>query len=217
MMDAAEFQRIAKVPQEVFDDYQEWSNLLTHWNKKINLVSASTVSNFWLRHALDSFQLTQFIPAQATTILDMGSGAGFPGLAFAIHAGQMQNGQHVTLVESNGKKCNFLRAVIRALDLPATVLQARAENMQPKPYDVITARAFAPLPKLLGYSTPFWTPNTLGIYPKGERWQDEVKAAQKQWRFTFEAKDSQTDEAAKILLVSGLKRVNTRYTSGENT
>ncbi len=135
----------------------------------------------------------------------MGAGAGFPGLAFAIHAAQEQNGQHVTLVESNGKKCNFLRAVIRELGLPATVLQVRAENTPPQSYDIITARAFAPLPKLLTYSAPFWSETTLGIFPKGERWQDEVDAAQTEWQFNLETKPSQTDENAKTLLVSGLE------------
>ena len=206
MMDGAEFKELAKVSEETFEHYNQWGNLLTHWNNKINLVSTATISNFWLRHALDSQQLCDLLPNGNLKILDMGSGAGFPGLAMAIalKTNERLTG-HVTLVESNGKKCNFLRAVIRELDLPATVLQARAENIPLKPYNVITARAFAPLPKLLAYSAPFWSETTVGIYPKGERWQGEVKAAQLDWKFTFETKPSQTDEAAKILLVSGLE------------
>ena len=208
MMDADEFKVVTDVSHETFEHYKEWSNLLSHWNRKINLVSSHTINNFWLRHALDSYQLTGYVPSGAKTILDMGAGAGFPGLAFAIHAAQEQNGQHVTLVESNGKKCNFLRAVIRELGLPASVMQARAENIRPQPYDIITARAFAPLPKLLTYSAPFWSETTIGIFPKGERWQDEVKAAQTYWCFKLESEPSQTDENAKTLLVRGLERVN---------
>ena len=205
MMDAAEFQQATNATEDTISMYNTWRNLLTHWNHKINLVSPSTISNFWLRHALDSHQLTTLAPSKTKTILDMGAGAGFPGLAFAINAKQKNNGQHITLVESNGKKCNFLRAVIRELGLPATAVQARAENMPPKPYDIITARAFAPLSKLLGYSEPFWGANTMGIYPKGERWQEEVEAAKAGWRFTLDTKPSQTDENAKILLVSRLE------------
>lgn len=212
MIDAAEFQRATNASDETISMYTTWRSLLTHWNRKINLVSPPTTSNFWLRHALDSYQLIQYVPRGVKTILDMGAGAGFPGLAFAIHAGQAQSGQHVTLIESNGKKCNFLRAVIRELSLPATVLQARAENVPPKPYDIITARAFAPLPKLLAYSAPFWGETTLGIYPKGERWEDEVEAAKADWSFTLDIKPSQTDENAKTLLVTDLKSVNNEDT-----
>lgn len=204
-----EFQRITNVSRETFDHYQTWYNLLTHWNKKINLVSPHTVNNYWLRHALDSWQITPHLPIQGATVLDMGSGAGFPGLAAAIHYKDIPN-SHVYLIESNGKKCNFLRAVIRELSLPATAIQTRAESvpdtLENKDFDIITARAFAPMPKLLGYSAPYWSLTTQGIFPKGKNWQEEVEAANENWKFDLNPTPSQTDEEARILLVTNLKK-----------
>ncbi len=208
MMDATEFKKLTNATDATVSMYNTWRDLLTHWNKKINLVASPTISNFWLRHALDSYQLTSFVPKQAQTILDMGSGAGFPGLAFAICAKQEQSGQHVTLVESNGKKCNFLRAVIRELGLQATVMQERAENIPPKPYDVISARAFAPLGELLAYSAPFWAKDTLAIFPKGARYEEEVAQAKKSYNFEVTAKPSQTSDEAQILLIADLAKLS---------
>lgn len=222
-MNAEQFQRHISqeenVSRETFALYQQWLDLLTHWNKRINLVSPTTLHDFWLRHALDSWQLVKLLPKNTKTVLDMGAGAGFPGLALAIALKNKQdvpeaNGersdrpgiQNVTLVESNGKKCNFLRTAIRELALPATVHQERVENMPPEPYDIITARAFAPLPKLLDYSLPFWGKNTLALFPKGENWQNETKAADKSHIFDLTTIDSQTNEVAKILRITNLQR-----------
>jgi 16S rRNA (guanine527-N7)-methyltransferase len=138
-----DFMDRADISAETLDLY----HLLTRWNIKINLVGQSTISNFWLRHALDSHQLIADLPADTKTIIDLGSGAGFPGIALAIHLRDI-SGAKITMVESNGKKCNFLRTVIRELSLPATAVQGRAEEITPEPYDVVTARAFAPLPRL---------------------------------------------------------------------
>ncbi len=208
-LDANEFQQITNVSRETFADFQTWNNLLTHWNKKINLVSPSTISNYWLRHALDSWQLTPLLPTQPTILLDLGSGAGFPGLAAAIFYKNIPD-SHTYLIEANGKKCNFLRAVIRKLNLPATAIQARAEqvpdHLQDKPIDIITARAFAPLPKLLTYSASYWTENTQGIFPKGKHWQDEVEAAKQDWSLSLKTTPSKTDLDARILLISNLQR-----------
>ena len=208
-VDAQEFQRITNVSRETFHLYMAWYNLLTHWNKRINLVSSSTLHNYWLRHALDSWQVfaddlpviyppSCVIPEEGGiqsnnpipnnqiggrpqtksgvtdkvsggfNVLDLGAGAGFPGLAAAIHFRDVPEA-HVYLVEANGKKCNFLRAVIRELGLPATVIAARAENvpdkLKHKHFNIITARAFAPLPKLLGYCAPYWSVDTQTITP----------------------------------------------------
>ncbi len=211
-MTPEQFQRhISKeenVSRETFLLFEQWLGLLTHWNKRINLVSAPTIYNFWSRHALDSWQLVELLPKGTKTVLDMGAGAGFPGLAMAIALKGRPDclGAQITLVESNGKKCNFLRTVIRELALPAKVVQCRAENLEPKNYDIITARAFAPLPELLGYSLPFFSPDTLAIFPKGENWQSEVTAARKTHTFDLTTKDSQTSEAAKILCITNLQR-----------
>ncbi len=216
MVGVEEFKKTTNVSHETFRLYEKWYGLLTHWNKTINLVSPNTISNYWLRHALDSYQLCSFLPEQKTSILDLGSGAGFPGLALAIRLKEQSLGSKVILVESNGKKCNFLRTVIRGLDLPAQAVQARVEDYakeQPQKFNVITARAFAPLPKLMHYSLPFWGGDkylqTLGVFPKGARWRDEISEAQKQWSFEYEAVTSQTDSQAQILLVKNLKPIST--------
>lgn len=211
-MNAEQFQQQTGVSRETLEHYQMWYSLLSRWNKKINLVAPSTLHDFWLRHALDSWQLVELLPDgrnAAKTVVDMGAGAGFPGLAMAI-ALRDTPGAQITLVEANGKKCNFLRTVIRELNLPAKAIQTRIENFElpeaEKPYDVITARAFSPLPKLLDYSLPFWSSRTTALLPKGENWQAELDAARKIFDFDLETTPSQTSDQAMILKVTNLQR-----------
>ena len=204
-MNAEQFQRQTKVSRETLELYQAWSNLLNHWNKRINLVSSSTLHDFWLRHALDSWQVVGLLPENTKTVLDMGAGAGFPGLAIAIALKGKPDTQ-ITLVESNGKKCNFLRTVIRDLNLPAKAVQTRVENFEPQEFDVLTARAFAPLPKLLEHSLSFFGKNTLALFPKGEKWKTETDAAQKHFDFDLNTTTSQTNEKAMILQVTNLRQ-----------
>ncbi len=207
-MNAEQFQRQTNVSRETLELYQIWYNLLSHWNKKINLVAHSTIHDFWLRHALDSWQVVGLLPKSTKTVLDMGAGAGFPGLALAISLKNIPNAQ-ITLVESNGKKCNFLRTVIRELGLPAKAVQERVENLnstKEHQYDVITARAFAPLPKLLEYSLPIWSDKTTAIFPKGENWQTELDEARKHYTFDLTTTKSQTNDQAMILQVTNLQR-----------
>jgi 16S rRNA (guanine527-N7)-methyltransferase len=206
-MNAQEFMHESNVSRETLECYQAWYNILTHWNKKINLVSAATISDFWLRHAMDSHQLFALAPKATTAWLDLGSGAGFPGLAMAILMRDKVDAC-VTLVESNGKKCNFLRTVIRELKLPAEAVQVRVEALPAKSYGVISARAFAPLPKLLGHCVPFWDVDTVGIFPKGVGWKHEVEDAQSMWDFAYEAEQSSTDTEAKIIVARNLKKIN---------
>lgn len=210
-----QFQSHSNVSCETLEMYKLFINHLTHWNKKINLVSASTVGQYWSRHALDSHQLSQYVPAPAKTILDLGSGAGFPGLILAIDLRKRADIK-VTMVETNGKKCNFLRTIVRELKLPARVIQGRVEETAPKPYDVICARAFAPLPKLLDYAKPFWGPHTIGVFPKGSSWQQELSEAEKEWKFSSETFNSETDTEARILLVKNLTRVDAHKEPGDN-
>lgn len=227
-MNAEQFQHQTNVSRETLRHFEAWYNLLSIWNKKINLVSSATLHDFWLRHALDSWQIVELLPKNTKTIIDLGAGAGFPGLALAMalknQPGMQEagNGQetgnetmpaemyNVDLVESNGKKSNFLRTVIRECDLPAKVIQDRVENLDAKPYDVITARAFAPLPKLLKYSLPFWSKDksqqTTAIIPKGAKWQEEVDVARKRFDFDLITTNSQTSDEAKILTITNLRR-----------
>ena len=206
-LQAAGFEAHTSVSRETMDMYKHFNNHLSHWNKKINLVSSGTIDSFWSRHALDSFQLTKLLPSDARTFIDLGSGAGFPGISFAIAMRDTPDAL-VSMVESNGKKCNFLRTIIRELKLPARVLQGRVEKVDPEPYDVISARAFAPLPRLLEYASRFWGASTLGLFPKGTHWEQELIEAQKLWTFSFNAKQSETETEARILLIENLSRRN---------
>jgi len=202
-MNAEQFQRQTNVSRETLELFEHWYNLLSHWNKRINLVAPSTLHDFWLRHALDSWKIVELLPKRTKTILDMGAGAGFPGIALAIGL-KDKSGSHIDLVEANGKKCNFLRTVIRELGVPAKATQVRVESFEHQPYDVITARAFAPLSKLLDYSHPFWSENTQALFPKGENWQREVDVARTEYDFDLTTIDSQTNENAKTLTVTNL-------------
>ncbi len=190
-------------PAEI-DEFRAWQELLERWNAKINLVSKGAMDDFWTRHALDSWQLWPFVPKQAETFLDLGSGAGFPGLALAIGCKRAGQG-HVTLVESAGKKANFLRTVIRELDLPASVWADRAEKMPPQVFDFISARAFAPLPRLFTYAHPFWGETTKALLLKGLNAQTELTQAQESWIYHVEEHQSQSDPDGVILEISGLK------------
>lgn len=194
------------VSRAVLDDYQIWGDLLEKWNPRINLVAPSTLSDYWHRHAYDSWQIISHISDRVETVIDLGSGAGFPGLAVAIEMKSRGRG-HVTLVESAGKKVNFLRAVIRALNLPAKVLNERAESLELNSFDLITARAFAPMPRLLSYAHPFWGETTQGLFLKGKGLAHELRDAQKDWAFSHETHVSLTDEFGYIVGISKLERL----------
>ena len=205
MLSPEEFENLPDVSRETFENFQAWKRLLERWNARINLVSPSAMGDFWGRHALDSWQLWGLAPNSTETILDFGSGAGFPGLAMAIGCKQAGKG-HVTLVESVGKKANFLKTVIRELSLPAEVWAGRAEDLAPKPYDLITARAFAPLPKLLNYAQPFWGEGTIALLLKGQSANEELTSAEKLWNFDVENSPSRSDDSGIILKISALSK-----------
>lgn len=198
-----DFSEEPDVSRETLSDFAKWQALLEAWNNRINLVSKAGLEDYWERHALDSWQLWQHAPDSAQSFLDLGSGAGFPGLAMAIGCKQRERGQ-VTLVDSAHKKTVFLRTVIRELDLPAQALSDRLENITVQPYDVITARAFAPLPRLLDYAHVFWGPSTRALFLKGENVADELTEAQKYWTYKLETIPSRSDPAASVLIMTDL-------------
>jgi len=193
------------VSRETLADFERWEGLLRKWNKKINLVSDDALNAFWQRHALDSWQLATHLPKTKPSFLDLGSGAGFPGVAIAIYLKSCEMGD-VTLVESAGKKANFLRTVIRELSLSASVWSGRAEDMEPQAYDVITARAFAPLPRLLDHVQPFWGAETVGLFLKGRGVEKELTEARKYWTFDVESFASRSDPTGTVLRITNLAR-----------
>ena len=157
------------VSRETLDKCAAYLALLEKWQKSVNLVASRTLDIAWQRHILDSGQLARYLPDGCKVILDVGSGAGFPGLVLSI----MQDAT-VHLVESDHKKTVFLQTVIRELDLTAIVHNARIESLPALAPDVITARAFAPLGKAIGLMAPHMAPHTVLLLLKGRNVEEEL-------------------------------------------
>lgn len=177
-----------------------YGELLLEWSEKMNLVARSTLPDMWGRHFLDSAQLIKHIPKEAKVFVDLGSGAGFPGLILAV-----LGAPEVHLVESIGKKAKFLSAVAKGLDLNVTVHNQRIESLRDIEADIVTARALTALPKLLSYSKPFFGKNTKAVFLKGEKTQSELTDAKKYWTFKHKVYPSLTSETGQILIVNDLK------------
>ena len=161
--------RLLDVSRETIDKFQAYLTLLEKWQRRINLVANSTLAEAWQRHILDSGQLAALYPPQTTRVMDVGSGAGFPGLVLAI-----MGGVTVDLVESDQRKAVFLSTVIRELGLPAKVHNQRIETLPRLFPDVITARALAPVPKLLKLIENQLSPEIVCLFLKGAAVEDEL-------------------------------------------
>jgi 16S rRNA (guanine527-N7)-methyltransferase len=191
------------VSRETLDRLKIIVGELDAWRRKTNLIGPAEFGRVWRRHVLDSIQLHPHIPVAGHTI-DLGSGSGFPALVLAACATDAR--ARFSLVESVGKKCAFLRAAIQAAKLPATVIQGRVESIKPVQADCITARAFAPLPKLIEYAEPWFAQGAYGVIPKGRRWEEELTDALESWRFAYEAIPSVSGDGA-VLKISEVSRV----------
>jgi 16S rRNA (guanine527-N7)-methyltransferase len=188
-------------------DLEAYRRLLEEANASLNLVGRSTLAEFWTRHVLDSAQLRGLAP-RALTWADIGSGAGLPGIVIAILL-KGRAGAQVHLIESVAKKCAFLARVVAALQLPAQVRHARAEDLDLK-VEVVTARAVAPLPRLLGYAQPMMKKGAMGLFLKGAGVDTEVMEARTLWRFACTITDSLSDPRGRILAVTELARAARR-------
>ncbi|WP_406855585.1 16S rRNA (guanine(527)-N(7))-methyltransferase RsmG [Alsobacter sp. KACC 23698] len=180
---------------------------LIRWQTAKNLVGPRTLDEVWTRHILDSAQLTEHIPPESR-VVDLGSGAGFPGLVFAILRKGVA-GSHVSMVESNGRKCAFLREMIRTLGLQASVSNARIESVLPEmvgKVDVVTARALASLTGLFELTNELLKGPVTGVFPKGQDVADELTEAAKYWTFDASTVASRTDSKARIVLVREVRR-----------
>jgi 16S rRNA (guanine527-N7)-methyltransferase len=202
--DAAAFQAATGASDAQMADLEAFRRLLEDWNERMNLVGPSALAEFWLRHAYDSAQLLALAP-KAKVWADLGAGAGFPGLVLAILL-KGRDGAHVHLVESMAKRCRFLSAVVQALDLPATVHNARAEELTLKVH-VVTARACAPLVKLLGYARPYLRKNVVALFLKGQDVEVELAEATRYWSFQAELTPSLSSPQGRIVQLKRLSRV----------
>lgn len=202
------FAEAFNVPHETILGLRRYADLLAHWQRSINLVAPSTLPAVWSRHFADSAQLRSLAP-DARLWLDLGSGAGFPGLVIALLQAQVPDFR-MHMVESNRKKCAFLAEVARATQTPVDIHAMRIEDLPEKAQslrpDVISARALAPLPRLLELAEPFVGEGTRGLFLKGRETEAEIEAAQAGWDFEFRLHPSLTDEHARIVELTGLGR-----------
>ncbi len=204
--DAAAFAAATGATAGQMADLERFRDLLEAGNQRMNLVGPSALREFWLRHAYDSAQLQAAAPG-ARTWADLGAGAGFPGVVLAILLKET-DGAKVHLVESLAKRCGFLAEVVSSLGLPAVVHRARAEELKPTPkVEVVTARACAPLERLLGYAEPFMKGGARGLFLKGRTADEEVVEARKRWRFEVALTPSLSDPSGRIVGVERLGRV----------
>ncbi|MEQ8266139.1 MAG: 16S rRNA (guanine(527)-N(7))-methyltransferase RsmG [Parvibaculum sp.] len=205
MTDPESFSGFFNVSRETMDRLLAYEALLRKWQKSINLVSAASLPELWRRHMLDSAQLAGLAPESALRWIDLGSGGGFPGLVIAILL-RARAGFHMHLVESDQRKCVFLREAARIAEVPVTVHTARIESFakEAEPADVVSARALAPLDRLFGWATPLFGPDTIGLFLKGQGVQDELTLARESWIFDAELSPSQSDPQGSVLKVRGL-------------
>ena len=184
------------VSRETLDRFSVYGELLIKWQSAINLVSSNTIGDLWHRHFLDSAQIFSLLPPETKNILDIGSGAGFPGLVLAL-----MGAKNVTLVESDTRKCMFLKEVLRETNSIANIENCRIESFTKSNFDVVTARALAPLDKLLVYAQPFFRAGTVGFFPKGRQFGSELASAKKHWQLKYSLVPSVTDTSGAIIVV----------------
>lgn len=197
---------LADVSRETLDRLETYAALLKKWNPAINLVAKSTLDDLWDRHIVDSAQIFGLIP-DFQHWADLGSGGGFPGMVVAILAAERQPQAKVTLVESDLRKATFLRTVARETGIDADVISQRIEQVPPLGVDVISARALAPLDRLLAFAERHLTPQGTALFLKGQNFQTELDTALASWRFDVQKLSSQTESTAVILKIGGLARV----------
>jgi 16S rRNA (guanine527-N7)-methyltransferase len=200
-LDAQGFADLVPVSRETLARLEAYAGLLIRWSERINLIGRDTVADLWRRHILDSAQLQPFVPTHARSLIDLGSGAGLPGLVLAI-----LGVPGVELVEADSRKCAFLREAARIAEAPVAIRGCRIEAVPPYPVDVVTARALAPLDRLLGLAEPFLAPASECLLLKGERVEDELTLARRHWTMTASLHPSRSDPRGVVLRLQQVVR-----------
>lgn len=196
------FQGQFNVSRETLEQLDAYAEALAKWNPRINLVAKSTLPDLWTRHFADTAVLHALAPPEGHW-LDMGSGGGFPGLVIAA----MRPDQPMTLLESDQRKCAFLRQTARAMDLSVTVLTDRIEGAPPQAADILSARALAPLDMLLTFAERHGHAGTHSLFLKGERVEEELTTARQCWTFTHTTHPSGSGSAGVVLALRDIARV----------
>ena len=208
---SADFAAVFDVSRETLDRLAIYEALLRQWQKAVNLVAASTLDAVWHRHFGDSAQIVRLAPEYAHFWVDLGSGAGFPGLVVAILLAGSPSGMatHVTLIESDQRKCAFLREVARktgiTVDILSTRIEQAATHTSLESPEVVSARALAPLDRLFGLAAHLFTPSTVGVFLKGRDAAAEVETAAKAWTFAVEMVPSLTEASGRVVVVRNLQ------------
>lgn len=193
---------LENVSRETLLRLELFADLLLTWNARINLISRADAPHLWQRHITDALQLAPLIPPGCPRAIDLGSGAGFPGLVLAI-----ATGMRFDLIESDQRKASFLREAGRLTAAPVQVHACRIELAKCPPAPLITARALAPLSSLLGFAVPLLADGGVCLFPKGENAETEVDAALAAWTMRVERHISSTDRSGVILRISEVARV----------
>jgi 16S rRNA (guanine527-N7)-methyltransferase len=198
---------IEDVSRETLERLTTFAELLRKWNPSINLVSRAPIPDLWDRHVLDSVQVYTAAPHVHGDWVDIGSGGGFPGLVAVIIASEKQPDVKFRLIESDQRKCVFLKTVLREIGLQADVTSQRIERVAPLDADILSARALAPLDRLLDMAQRHLTPGGTALFPKGRQWKNEIADAQLRWRFQHDVLPSKTDPEAVILRIKEIEHV----------
>ena len=193
------------VSRETLEKLETYAALLVKWNQKINLVSPATLPDLWTRHILDSAQVLQYFPSGSAHLSDIGSGGGLPGAILAILADEKMPELRVTMIESDKRKCAFLQTVSGQLGLRIKVMPERIEQAAPTGADVVSARALAPLPKLIGLAVRHLAQDGRAFLMKGANVEAEVEEALASWTFDLQKHASRTQAEACILEVSNIR------------
>jgi 16S rRNA (guanine527-N7)-methyltransferase len=193
-LDVEGFAALAGVSRETLARLEAYAELLTRWSARINLVGRDTIADLWRRHFLDSAQLRPLVPDHAQSLIDLGSGAGFPGLVLAI-----LGVPGIELVEADSRKAAFLREAARIAEASVTIRPCRMAAVPAHAVGVVTARALAPLDRLLDLAQPFLGPGTVCLFPKGERAAEELTLARKRWTMTVLLHNSIADPRGVVL------------------
>lgn len=193
-------QWVGNVPRETIAKLTDYAALLLKWNATINLVGKTTEADLWSRHIWDSYQLVPIVPRGTISLVDLGCGAGLPGIILAIARSEIA----VTLVERDQRKCTFLREAVRALGLTNVKILACDAKDITETFDVVTSRALAALDALFEFSHPMLGKDSICLFPKGENFARELADARKHWSFREQVIHSKTNGKAGIISVSEL-------------
>jgi 16S rRNA (guanine527-N7)-methyltransferase len=186
---------------------QIFVGLLAKWNAAINLVSPASLAEVWTRHVADSAQVLDVASIRRARWLDMGSGAGFPGIVIALITADTPNPVEMTLVESDRRKAAFLSTVSRETGVPMIIQAARIEAVAPQNADTVSARALAPLVRLCSFAERHLAPHGAALFLKGGHYDAEIAEARRTWSFALDVRRSSTDPAGVVLIMKDLRRV----------